>query len=58
MHGLNVFFVVIPPGSSHPFGLDMVGHDVATIGKFMVANGALPILLYDFSIQQLPHLGW
>jgi hypothetical protein len=58
MHGLNVFFMVIPPGSSHSFRLLVVRHDVATVGKFMVANGTLPGLLDDFSVQQLSHLGW
>jgi len=35
-----------------------IRHDVATVGKFMVANSALPLLLGDLSVEQLPHLGW
>jgi hypothetical protein len=36
----------------------VVRHNVAAVGKFMVANGALPGLLDDLSVQQLPHLCW
>jgi hypothetical protein len=58
MHGLDVLRMVISPGSSHSFRVSVVGYDVAAVGKFMVANGALPSLLDDFSVQQFPHLGW
>jgi hypothetical protein len=33
----------------------MIGHDVAIVGERYLANGALSILLNDFSIEQLPH---
>ena len=56
MHGLDVFRMVIAPSSSHSFRVSVVRYDVATVGKFMVANGALSCLLHDFSVQQLPHL--
>ena len=58
MHGLDVFRMVISPGSSHSFRVSVVRYDVAAVGKFMVADGALPVLLDDLSVQQLPHLGW
>jgi hypothetical protein len=58
MHGLDVFGMVISPSSSHPFRVPVVRYDVATVDKFLVTNGALSFLLDDFSIQQLPHLGW
>jgi hypothetical protein len=35
-----------------------IRHNVATVGKFMVANGALSCLLHDFSVQQFSHFGW
>jgi len=57
MHCLDVIGMVIPPSPSHPFGLDMVGHDLAVIRKGYAADCAFPVLLDDFSIQQLPHLG-
>ena len=41
MPGLNVFFMVIPPGSSHSFRLLVVRHNVATVGKFIVANATM-----------------
>jgi hypothetical protein len=50
--------MVISPGSSHSFRVSVVRYDVAAVGKFMVANGALSCLLYDLSVQQLSHLGW
>jgi hypothetical protein len=58
MHGLDVFRMVISPGSSHSLRVSVVRHDFAAVGKFMVANGALPGLLGDLSVQQLSHLGW
>ena len=36
----------------------VVRHNVAAVGKFMVANGALSCLLHDFSVQQFSHFGW
>ena len=58
MHGLDVFRMVISPGSSHSFRVSVVRYDVAAVVKFMVANGTFPSLLDDLSVQQLPHLGW
>jgi hypothetical protein len=58
MHGLDVFRMVISPASSHTFWLSVVRYDVAAVGKFVLANGAFSCLLYDFSVQQLSHLGW
>ena len=51
MHGLDVLRMVISPGSSHSFRVSVVRYDVAAVGKFMVANGALPGLLDDFSVE-------
>ena len=58
MRGLDIFRMVISPGSSHPFRVPVVRHDVAAVDKFPVADGAFSGLLHDFSVQQLPHLGW
>jgi hypothetical protein len=33
----------------------VVGHDVVVVGERHLANGALPVLLNYFSIEQLPH---
>ena len=35
MHGLDVFRMVISPGSSHSFRVSVVRYDVATVGKFL-----------------------
>ena len=58
MDCLNVFRVVISPGASHSFRVSVIRYDIAAIVKFMVADGALPGLLDDLSVQQLPHLCW
>jgi hypothetical protein len=50
--------MIISPGSSHPFGLFMVWHNVVVICEVLVANCADSVLLYDLLIQQFPHLGW
>ena len=59
------FRACVPAGSAYsesrhsvPYAEIGIRHDVAAVGKFMVADGALPVLLDDFSVQQLPHLGW
>jgi hypothetical protein len=56
MHGLNILRMIISPGPSHSFRVSVVRYDIAAVVKFMAANGALPCLLHDFSVQQLPHL--
>jgi hypothetical protein len=35
----------------------MVGHDVAIVGEFFVADRALSALIDDFLVHQLAHLG-
>ena len=56
MHGLDVFRMVIAPVSPHSFRVSVVRHDVATVGKFLVTEGALSFLLDDLSVKRLPHL--
>jgi hypothetical protein len=56
MSSLNIFGVVVSPSPSHPFGLDVVGHNLAVIRESCLADCALRFLLSDFLVQQLPHL--
>jgi hypothetical protein len=56
MGRLNIVRMIIPPGTSHPFGIYVIRHDVVVIGEFSVADAAFPVLLDDLPIQQLPHL--
>ena len=56
MDGLNIVRAVVSPGTSHAFGLDVVGHNFVVIRKDCVADCTFPVLLADFSVQQLPHL--
>src|SRR5664280_1987192 len=59
------FSACAPAGSAYsesrhsvPYAEIGIRHDVAAVGKFMVADCTLPVLLGDLSVQQLPHLGW
>jgi hypothetical protein len=55
VHCLNVLRMVVAARSSHPSRINVVGHDVAIVGEHHLANGALPVLLNYFSIEQFPH---
>ena len=55
---LDVLGAVVSPGTSHPLGLDVVGHNFVVIREDCAADRAPPVLLDDLSVQQLPHLGW
>jgi len=55
----------VPAGSAYsesrhsvPYAEIGIRYDVAAVGKFMVADCTLPVLLHDLSVQQLPHLCW
>ena len=58
MNCLNIVGMVVSPSPSHAFGLDVVGHDLGTLHEGCAADRTFPVLLADFSVQQLPHLGW
>jgi hypothetical protein len=47
--------MVVSARSSHSSGIDVVGNDVTIVGKRHLANGALSVLLDNFSIEQFPH---
>jgi hypothetical protein len=55
VHCLNVLRMVVSARSAHPSRVNMIGHDVAIVGERYLANGALPVLLNYFSIEQFPH---
>ncbi|MGA2373830.1 MAG: hypothetical protein ABSG11_24510 [Candidatus Korobacteraceae bacterium] len=58
MHGLDIVRMVVSAGSSHTFGLDVVGHDLGKLREGFAADCTFPVLLGDLSVQQFPHLGW
>jgi len=58
MNCLDVLGAVVSPGTSHPLGLDMVGHNFVVIREDCAADRAPPVLLADLSVQQLPDFGW
>src|SRR5450755_4257669 len=43
---------------SVPYAEIGIRHNVATIRELPMADCTFPVLLDDFSVQQLPHLGW
>jgi len=56
MHCLNVFRMVVSPGTSHSSWIDVVGYYVAVIGEFDMAECALPVLFDNLAVYQPPHL--
>ena len=38
MDCLNVLGMIVSPSPSHPFGLDMVGHNLAVLDKRLVTD--------------------
>ena len=56
MRCLDIVRMVISSCPSHAFGPFVVWHDVVVVGELFVADCTFPILLDDFSVQELPHL--
>lgn len=56
MCSLDIVWVVVPPRSSHAFGISVVWRDVVVIGELFVTDGALPVLFDDLPVQELAHL--
>src|SRR5208283_4229813 len=55
---LHVFGMIVSPGPSHAFGLDVVGHNLGKLREGCAADCTYPVLFDDFSVQQFPHFGW
>ena len=55
VHCLNVVGMVVPPRPAHSSRINVIRHDVPIVGERHLANGALSVLLDNFSIKQLPH---
>src|SRR5215475_10423729 len=53
--GLNIVWMVVAPGSAHPFRVPVVGYDVVIVRELFVADGADATLQPDLAVQQLPH---
>jgi hypothetical protein len=49
--------MIVPPGSSHPFGISMIRDDVAIVCELFMADGTLPILLDNLPVQKFSHFG-
>jgi hypothetical protein len=58
MNRLDVLGMVVSPSPSHPFGLDVVGHNLVVIREGCATDCTFPVLLGDLSVQQLSHLCW
>jgi len=57
MNRLDIVLMIVSPSPSHSFGLDVVGHNLVVVREGSAADCTLPVLLDDFLVQQLPHLG-
>ncbi len=58
MNGSDIVRVIISPRAAHPFRRDVVRHDFAVVRELFMTDGALPVLLGNLAVQQLPHFGW
>jgi hypothetical protein len=47
--------MVISPRPAHASRIGVVRHDVVVVGERYLTDGALPVLLNYFSIEQFPH---
>ena len=59
------FSACVPAGSAYsesrhsvPYADVGIRHNLVVVRKHRVTDCALPVLLGDLSVQQLPHLGW
>jgi hypothetical protein len=50
MNRLDVLGMIVSPSPSHAFGLDMVGHNFAVIGKRLVTDCAFSALVSDLPV--------
>lgn len=49
--------MIVSPRSAHSLGVLVIRHDIAVLRELFVTDGALPVSLDDFSVQQFSHLG-
>jgi hypothetical protein len=54
--GLNIVWMVVSPGSSHPFTPFVVWYNIVVIRELFFADWTGSVLLNDFPVQQFPHL--
>ena len=55
MRCLDIVRMIVPPRSSHPFGIPVIWNYIRVICELFVADGALPVLFHNLPIQQFPH---
>jgi hypothetical protein len=49
--------MIISPGSSHSFRINVVGYDVAVVRELALADCAYSVLFGNFPLRQFAHLG-
>ena len=54
MDGLNIVRAVVSPGTSHAFGLDVVGNDFLAVSEALVTDSAVSLLRRDFLGEHFP----
>ena len=55
MRCLHVIRVIISPSSAHSFRIPVVRDHIVVVRKLFMADGAFPVLLDNFPVQQFPH---
>ena len=55
MNSLDVFRVVVSPGSSHAAGMNVVGHHVTAVRELPITESAFAVLGNDLPVEELPH---
>ncbi|MFZ0594306.1 MAG: hypothetical protein WAM39_27880 [Bryobacteraceae bacterium] len=57
MRCLDIVRMIVPPRSSHPFGIPVIWNHIRVIRELFVTDGTFPALLHDLPVQQFSHLG-
>jgi hypothetical protein len=57
MRSLDIAGMIISPGSSHSFRINVVGYDVAVVRELALADCAYSVLFGNFPLRQFAHLG-
>jgi len=56
VHCLDVLRIVVSSRPSHSSWINVIGHDIAIVRERHLTDGALPVLLDNLAVEQLPHL--
>jgi hypothetical protein len=55
VYRLDIVGMIVSPGASHAFWVDVVGRDVIVVGELYMAERAFSGLRDNLAVEQLPH---